>query len=330
MTYLYCFLISLVLGLIFCALLVPYLKKIKAGQSILSYVVEHSSKQGTPTMGGIAFLLSMTLALCLCQKDWQQTTLTAVVVVLAFGVVGFLDDFIKLKYKRNEGLKAYQKIIFQLAIAVGVALYVYLNPITNQIKIPFFGNFDVNWWVIPLVIFVFLATTNGVNLTDGLDGLATTTTFVYLVGMAVLLGVESNKLQNFGETLSATATSQLCSLCCVGAGSLLAFLPFNAFPAKVFMGDVGSLGLGALVACVSTFSGYTLYIPILGIMYVVSCLSVILQVAYFKVTNGKRIFLMAPFHHHLQHKGWSETRIATVYCLVTIFMFLVLLWEVFI
>ena len=177
---------------------------------------------------------------------------------------------------------------------------------------------------------MLLSSTNAVNLTDGLDGLATTTTFVYLVGMAVLLGVESNKLQNFGETLSATATSQLCSLCCVGAGSLLAFLPFNAFPAKVFMGDVGSLGLGALVACVSTFSGYTLYIPILGIMYVVSCLSVILQVAYFKVTNGKRIFLMAPFHHHLQHKGWSETRIATVYCLVTIFMFLVLLWEVFI
>lgn len=328
MTYLTSFLTALILGLLFCWLLVPFLAKKKAGQSILKYVVEHKAKQGTPTMGGIAFLLAMVLALAICQRNWQQATLTCVVVVLAYGIVGFLDDFIKLKFKQNEGLKAYQKIIFQLAIAVGVAVFVYLNPITNQLKIPFLGKIDIDWWIIPLVLFVFLATTNGVNLTDGLDGLATSTTLIYMVAMAVLLGIESEKLLLAGDTFGATSTSQLCAFCCAGVGGLLAFLPFNVNPAKVFMGDVGSLALGAMVASISTFSGYTLYIPILGIMYVISCFSVILQVFYFKLTKGKRIFLMAPYHHHLQQKGLSETRIATIYCLITTTMFVLLLLEV--
>lgn len=321
------FLASFILCLLFCAMLLPLLKKLKAGQEILQYVTEHSNKQGTPTMGGIAFILAISLVSSVfC--DWSnRATAVAIAVFVAYGVVGFLDDFIKIHYKRNMGLHAYQKILVQLAIAVLVAVFVYSDiSIGGRIRIPFTDKqADIGYWIIPLVIFIYLACTNSVNLTDGIDGLATSTTICFLAGMIALLKKELVTLEGVGDTYGYKQTLDLISLCYVSCGALVAFLLFNCNDAKVFMGDTGSLALGAIVACVAIFSRMSLFIPIVGIMFVVSSMSVIMQVAYFKFTKGKRIFLMAPFHHHLQKKGWSETRICVLYCIVTISITLILL-----
>ena len=310
---------SFAICLILNFILLPLLKKLKAGQQILSYVSEHDYKKGTPTMGGIGFIVSIAVGAWVFVGFKNRTVAVAIAVFVAYGVVGFLDDFIKIYYKRNLGLKAYQKIIVQLAIALLVAWYVYKNAaIGSKLSLPFTDKkLNLKFWIVPLTVFIYLACTNGVNLTDGLDGLATGAVMCYLFGMILVLGKESVRAEGVGDTLSAQTIENMASLCYVGIGALAAFLPFNAFPAKVFMGDTGSMALGALVACVSIFSRASLFIPIVGLTFVVSCLSVIVQVVYYKMTKGKRVFLMAPFHHHLQKRGWSECRICVVYCLVT-------------
>ncbi|MCM1042963.1 MAG: phospho-N-acetylmuramoyl-pentapeptide-transferase [Corallococcus sp.] len=314
------FAIGFIMCLALLLMLIPILKKKKAGQEILEYVIEHSGKQGTPTMGGIAFIISIiAVSLIFCGFS-NRTVCVTLSVVFAYAVVGFLDDFIKIKYKHNMGLRPYQKIIVQLIIALIVAFYVYGEPtIGDKLYIPFAGiTVNIGKWIIPLVVFIYLACTNGVNLTDGLDGLATSTTIFYLLGFFVLLFIERKNLEEIGNLSAATQYGEVMKISGISVGCLLAFLLFNCFPAKVFMGDVGSLALGALVACLSIFTNMSLVIPLLGIMFVVSCLSVIMQVVYFKITKGKRIFLMAPYHHHLQKKGFSEVRIGVIYCTVTI------------
>lgn len=316
---------ALCLTLLF--VLLPLLKRLKAGQQILSYVKEHQSKAGTPTMGGIAFVLAVSLcAVLFCGTD-NNALIVAVAVFAAYAIIGFLDDFVKVHYKQNQGLKAYQKIIFQLVVAVLVSLYVYgTQGIGSKLELPFVNqSVNIGRWIIPFVVFIFVACTNGVNLTDGIDGLATVTTICFLGGMAVLVGKEAVMCDSMGDSYAADVCNDLVTLCFVGCGALSAFLLFNVNDAKVFMGDTGSLALGALVACVAIFARMSLFIPIVGLMYVVSCLSVIVQVVYFKISHGKRVFLMAPFHHHLQHKGWSESRICVLYGLVTIATTLVLL-----
>lgn len=321
------FLVAFAVCLFLCGMLLPLLKRLKAGQEILQYVTEHSSKQGTPTMGGIAFILAIALVSSIfC--DWSnRATAVTIAVFFAYGVVGFLDDFIKIRYKRNMGLHAYQKILVQLAIAVLVALFVYADiAIGDRLRIPFtYRQVHIGFWIIPLVVFIYLACTNSVNLTDGIDGLATSTTICFLAGMIVLLNRELILLESIGDTYAYKQTQDLITLCFVSCGALAAFLLFNCNNALVFMGDTGSLALGAMVACIAIFTRMSLFIPIVGIMFVVSSVSVIMQVVYFKVTKGKRIFLMAPFHHHLQKKQWSETRICVLYSLVTVFITLILL-----
>lgn len=320
------FLVAFVLCLFLCGMLLPLLKRLKAGQEILQYVTEHSSKQGTPTMGGIAFIVAIAcVSSIFC--DWSnRPTVVAIAVFFAYGVVGFLDDFIKIKYKRNMGLHAYQKILVQLAIAVLVALFVYGDvAIGDKLRIPFTDKqVRIGFWIVPLVIFIYLACTNSVNLTDGIDGLATSTTICFLAGMIVLLNRELKLLDSVGDTYAYEQTQDLITLCYVSCGALSAFLLFNCNDAKVFMGDTGSLALGAMVACVAIFTRMSLFIPIVGIMFVVSSVSVIMQVIYFKATKGKRIFLMAPFHHHLQKKKWSETRICVLYSAITVLITIVL------
>ena len=292
------FLVAFGFSIILCAALLPILRKAKAGQEILQYVTEHSAKQGTPTMGGIAFIIAIIASSCIFCDLSNRPTLVVIAVFFAYGVVGFLDDFIKIRFKHNQGLRAYQKILIQLAIAVLVSLYVYGDvAIGDKLRIPFSDiQVRIGFGIVPLVIFIYLACTNGVNLTDGLDGLASSTTICFMAG-----------------------------ICYVSCGALAAFLLFNVNNAKVFMGDTGSLALGALVACSAIFTRMSLFIPVLGLMFVVSCVSVIMQVVYFKITKGKRIFLMAPYHHHLQKRGYSETRICVIYCAVTIFITFVLL-----
>ena len=316
------FLVAFALCMLLCGMVLPLLRKLKAGQEILSYVTEHSGKQGTPTMGGIAFILAITLVSSIFCSWSNRATAVAVAVFVAYGIVGFLDDFIKIRYKRNMGLHAYQKIIVQLAIAVLVAIFVYGDiSIGDKLRIPFTDlQVQIGFWIIPLVIFIYLACTNSVNLTDGIDGLATSTTICFMAGMIALLSRELTALEDIGDTYAYKQTQDIITLCYICCGALVAFLFFNCNNAKVFMGDTGSLALGAMVACVSIFTRMSLFIPILGLMFVLSSVSVIMQVIYFKATKGKRIFLMAPFHHHLQKKQWSETRICVLYCAVTVFI----------
>ena len=321
------FLTAFAVSLLFCALLLPVLRRLKAGQEILLYVTEHSGKQGTPTMGGIAFILAIALLSGLFCDFSNRATAVAIAVFAAYGVVGFLDDFIKIRYKRNMGLHAYQKIIVQLAIAVLVALFVQSEvSIGDKLRIPFTASeISVGFWIVPLVIFIYLACTNSVNLTDGIDGLATSTTICFLAGMIALLTRELRLLESVGDTYAYRQTKDIIMLCYLCCGALAAFLLFNSYDAKMFMGDTGSLALGAMVACVAIFTRMSLFIPIVGLMFVWSSVSVILQVTYFKLTKVKRIFLMAPFHHHLQKKKWSETRICVLYSLVTVCITFVLL-----
>ncbi len=323
------YLISIVafaISLIATWLLLPLLKRGKARQQILHYVAEHNAKNGTPTMGGIGFILAITLCgFIFCDLKIRGTAVILCVFV-GYGIVGFLDDFIKIKFRRNMGLKAYQKLVVQLAIAVLVALFVQSDvAIGSVLRVPFFGSqIDLGGWIVPFVIFVYLACTNGVNLTDGIDGLAASTTICYLFGTILLLNKELNYLSSVGDTYAYNQTQQVVKLCYICIGALFAFLLFNCNNAKVFMGDTGSLALGAMVACSAIFTRMTLFIPLVGIMFVISCISVIIQVVYFKLTNGKRIFLMSPYHHHLQKKGFSEPRICTIYCAITLCITLLL------
>jgi len=294
-------------GASFVLLLVilPILKRLKAGQYILGYVKEHKNKGGTPTMGGLAFISAIiAVSLCLIGIKDNNVNLT-LAVTGGFTVVGFLDDFLKIYRKDNGGLKPYQKIIFQLAIAAVAAVYCYLNGHTH-VNLPFCGGKSVNlsWGIIPLTLFIFIATVNCVNLTDGLDGLAGGTSLAYLFIMGIMLCLQVN-----GSAV----------VCFVAVGALAAFLIFNSNKACIFMGDTGSLALGGLISCISAFSGNSLYIPILGIMFVVSGISVIVQVIYYKRTR-RRIFLMAPLHHHFQMKGYTECKITYAYVTVTSFV----------
>ena len=299
-------LIGLIAGfgasLIFLMILLPLLKRLKAGQYILGYVKEHKDKSGTPTMGGLAFIAAIiTVGLCMLGIKDNRVSLT-LAITGGFTVVGFLDDFLKIYRKDNGGLKPYQKIIFQVAIATIAAVYCYLNGLC-YLYIPFGGGKSVyiDWGIIPLVLFIFIATVNCVNLTDGLDGLAGGTSSAYLFVLGVMLSIQGS----FSK-----------ELCFIAVGAIAAFLIFNSNRAVVFMGDTGSLALGGLISCLSVFSGNALYIPLLGIMFVISGISVIVQVIYYKRTR-RRVFLMAPIHHHFQMKGYTECKISYAYATLT-------------
>ncbi len=280
-------------------------KKLHASQSILHYVDKHASKEGTPTMGGLIFLAALLLSACFLLEEGSFFAWFAVAVTFAYALLGFLDDFLKVHFHHNEGLKPYQKIVGQVGIALIVAIFLYLSGRTS---LTFFGfSFDIGWAVIPLVVLVLVATANSVNLTDGLDGLAGGVSFVYILIFGVILalyGAKNAELSNL-----AMISFGLC-------GGILGFLLFNCFPAKIFMGDTGSLALGGFIGVVGCLSGLELLIPIMGVMFVLSALSDIIQVAHFKRTH-KRVFLMAPLHHHFEQKGVHENRIVTVYIIVT-------------
>ncbi len=297
---------------------IKFAKKFKFGQNILGYVEEHFSKQGTPTMGGVIFIIPTIIASLIFAKSNLSLVLFCMAIFFSYAVVGFLDDFIKIKFKRNLGLRAYQKIIFQLVIALVVAFFVYKNELLRGVYVPFSTKkIDFGWFVVPFIVFIFLATTNSVNLTDGLDGLAGGVSLVSFLFFALINTFYFTKVSYVLGEEYVTQMQNINIICVAVSGALLGFLAFNFYPAKIFMGDTGSLSLGALLACVCCFSGTSLYIPIICIMFVVSSLSVIMQVIHYKRTK-KRIFLMAPFHHHLEHKGVNETKIVFIYIVLTV------------
>ena len=290
------------------------LKKLRAGQNILEYVVQHEAKAGTPTMGGIIFIIPIVIV---CLIEFTPVSLVAMSLTLGFGLVGFLDDFIKIKFGRNLGLKAYQKIIAQLGLsAIGTYFVLAYKHIGAGVNIPFVDEIDFGWGIIPFVIFIYIATTNSVNLTDGIDGLAGITSVGYFVVFSIILTIQYfANIDSNPE--SAEQVFSLIAISVSAVGGLLGYLIFNMSPAKVFMGDTGSLALGATVASVAVMSKNPLFIATSGIMFVWSSISVIVQVIYFKLTK-KRVFLMAPFHHHLEMKGMSETKIDILYFALTL------------
>lgn len=311
------FLCGFFFSLVISPCVISLMKREKIKQTILHYVDEHKLKNGTPTMGGLIFLISISIISLICFEGKSSYAKTTVLLFLAYGVVGFLDDFIKFKFKRNLGLRPYQKIIFQLLVSVFAGIFVYKN-LGGVILIPFSNKIiDIGWWIIPLVSVVYLATTNSVNLTDGLDGLASSTSLVCLLSFMILQiifinnGILVSNISNIDELKNTVIVGV------VSCGAILCFLLFNCFPAKIFMGDTGSLALGSLIASISIFTGMELYVPILGIVFVASSVSVIIQVAYYKMTK-KRVFLMAPLHHHFEKKGVHEVRITFCYALVSV------------
>ena len=303
-TYLLSALTAFAFSLVFCLLLIPLLRRLKAGQNILVYVKEHKSKSGTPTMGGIAFVAAALFSAVIFIPKAEKAVVLTFAIGIAYMLVGLLDDFLKKKHKENLGLKAWQKFLFQIAIAVLAGVYCLRAELT-MLYLPFTKlSLNVGFWMLPIAVFVFVATVNAVNLTDGLDGLASATAIPFFLTLGILIALQ-------------TAESHAPTLCFCLVGALCAYLLFNVSPASVFMGDTGSLALGGFASCIGIFTGNALYIAVVGIAFVFSVISVLVQVIYYKATGGKRVFLMSPIHHHFQKKGYSESKISYAYFAIT-------------
>ena len=303
-------LISFAISVILCPIVIPFLHKLKFGQYVREEGPEsHLKKAGTPTMGGLIFLLSLVLT-CIFFIKGNQEVVPVLFVTLGFGLIGFLDDYIKVVMKRSLGLRAWQKMLGQFLVT-GVFAYYLLKytDLGTGTYIPFYGevNMSTPLFVI-MLFFVFLGTVNGVNFTDGLDGLASSVTVI---------------VATFFSVVAVGTSNGVAPITCAVVGSLLGFLLYNVYPAKVFMGDTGSLALGGFVAATAYMLKIPVFIPIIGFIYLFEIVSVMLQVSYFKLTKGKRIFKMAPVHHHFELCGWSETRVVAVFSCVTALLCLV-------
>jgi phospho-N-acetylmuramoyl-pentapeptide-transferase len=290
---------SLLLGWAF----IPLFIKMKFGQSIREEGPEaHLSKSGTPTMGGLIFIIA-TLGIILFHFDFGPETRLFLILMLGLGFVGFADDFLKIQRKQNLGLHAWQKLAGQMMVAVFAAWFAAENFGTGILIPGIEGSFDLGILYYPFTVFVILSLANGVNLTDGLDGLAASVTLLIMLTLAMI----SYRLGAFENATIAVAL----------AGGLIGFLFFNRYPAKVFMGDVGSLALGGAVVSLTLSTGTVLWILIFGIIYVIETLSVVLQVISFKLTK-KRLFKMSPIHHHFELSGWHEKKIVAVFSIITL------------
>ncbi len=302
--------ISFTITLILGPIVIPLLKKLNVGQSIREEGPDHQSKSGTPTMGGLIIIIALIITIFTSGLITEDTYIL-IFATLAFGLIGFIDDYIKVVMKRNLGLKAYQKIIGQTAIAIILAIYQSnTSELGTSVIVPFMADnyFDLGIFYIPFIVFVVVGTVNSVNLTDGLDGLASGVTLIVMSFFSIVA------LKWGFSSISLYATAL--------AGACLGFLVHNAYPAKVFMGDTGSLALGGAVATIAILLNLPLLIPIVGGIYFIEALSVIIQVISFKLT-GKRVFLMSPLHHHFEYKGWKETKIVSVFWFATVLLCLI-------
>ncbi len=305
--------IAFAISVVLSPILIPFLKKLKFGQFVRDDGPQsHLKKSGTPTMGGIIILLSIAITSVLYIGEYREI-IPVLFVTIGFGLVGFLDDYIKVVMKRSLGLRAWQKLLGQIVVT-GIFAYYLLNVmhLGTEIIIPFTGGatWDLGMLYVPFIFIVLLGTVNGVNFTDGLDGLAS--------GVTVLVAT-------FFTVVAIGTGSGISPITGAVVGSLMGFLIYNVYPARVFMGDTGSLALGGFVAAAACVLKMPLFILIIGMIYLVEVLSVIIQVTYFKMTGGKRIFKMAPIHHHFELCGWSETRVVAVFSIVTAILCLVAL-----
>lgn len=299
---------------------IPLLKRFKFGQEVRDDGPQsHLKKQGTPTMGGIIFVSAIALSSVIGMLRIGSIDIKALQILfltLGFGVTGFLDDYLKIKRHKSDGLSPKQKLAIQLVITLVFTVWVFISSDSETagiLYIPFTGAKECAlsiklpiWLFVPFAVFVVLGTDNGVNFTDGLDGLCSSVTAV-TAAFFMLMGLFNNEA---GLSMVSAAV----------IGGLLGFLLFNVYPAKVFMGDTGSLALGGFVAAAAVTNGLELFIPVIGLIYLAEVLSVIIQVSYFKATHGKRFFKMAPIHHHFELLGNSETRIVAAFTIVTILL----------
>ena len=307
--------IAFAVSAILCPIVIPFLHKLKFGQQVRDDGPQaHLKKQGTPTMGGLVILTSIIVTSLFYLRDHPKI-IPVLFVTVGFGIIGFLDDYIKIVMKRSEGLNPKQKLLGQFVITGIFCWYLITSEeVGTSMLIPFTGGFDrgyfldLGWLFVPFLFFVTLGTDNGVNFTDGLDGLCTSVTILVAAFMTVVAVGENTGISPITGAV---------------VGSLLGFLLFNVYPARVFMGDTGSLALGGFVASSAFMMQIPLFIAVVGLIYLVEVLSVIIQVTYFKKTGGKRIFKMAPIHHHFELCGWSETRVVAVFSVVTAILCLI-------
>ena len=308
--------IAFVISIIAGPFVIPFLKKLHVGQTERDEVPKsHLKKSGTPIMGGILILGSVVLTSLPYVRTYPKI-IPILFLTLGFGLIGFLDDYIKAVLKRSEGLTPAQKMGGQIVVTAIFAYYlVHCMQMDLAMKIPFFPDkmLDFGFLNIPILFFVIIGTVNGTNFTDGLDGLASSVTIM---------------IATFFTVVAIGTGSGIEPVTCAMVGSLLGFLLFNVYPAKVFMGDTGSLALGGFVASCAYMMQMPIFVAIVGFIYLLEVVSVMLQVSYFKMTGGKRIFKMAPIHHHFELCGWSETRVVAVFSIVTALLCLVALMGV--
>lgn len=306
------FAISVVLG----PIIIPFLRKLKMGQTERTEGVQsHLKKAGTPTMGGVIFLIATAVTALFYVGDYPKI-IPVLFLTLGFGIIGFLDDYLKVVLKRSDGLLPWQKFLLQVVLtAIFVFYIVNYTDISLTMRIPFWsGHFlNLGWLAYPVLFFAVIGTVNGVNFTDGLDGLASSVTIM---------------VATFFSVVAIGTKSGIEPITCAVVGALMGFLLFNVYPAKIFMGDTGSLALGGFVAGTAYMLQMPLFLLIVGLIYVVEVLSVMIQVTYFKATHGKRFFKMAPIHHHFELCGWSETRVVAVFSIITAILCLIALMGV--
>lgn len=305
-------LISFAISAILGPIVIPFLKRLKVGQTERKELESHLKKNGTPTMGGLMILASIIITSLFYVKDYPRI-IPILFMTVGFGVIGFLDDYLKVVMKRSDGLYPKQKMALQIVVTAIFAFYlVKFTDVSLAMLIPFSGGqyLNIGWLAIPLLFFAVIGTVNGVNFTDGLDGLASSVTVL---------------VATFFTVVAVGTESGISPITCAVVGALLGFLLFNVYPASVFMGDTGSLALGGFVASTAYMLQMPIFIIIVGLIYLVEVLSVIIQVTYFKKTGGKRIFKMAPIHHHFELCGWSETRVVAVFSIITALLCLIAL-----
>ena len=294
------FAISALLG----PIVIPFLRRLKVGQTERKELESHLKKNGTPTMGGLMILASIIITSVFYVKDYPKIV-PILFMTVGFGVIGFLDDYLKVVLSRSDGLLAWQKMLCQIVVTTVFAVYMgCYSDVPLTMLIPFSGGkyLDLGWGAFPVLYLAVIGTVNGTNFTDGLDGLASSVTIM---------------VATFFSVVAIGTNAGIAPITCAVVGALLGFLLFNVYPASVFMGDTGSLALGGFVVSAAYMMQMPLFIVIVGLIYLVEVLSVIIQVTYFKKTGGKRIFRMAPIHHHFELGGWSETRVVAVFSITT-------------
>lgn len=291
-------------------LMIPVLRRLKVGNTERKELKSHQKKTGTPTMGGLMILLAIIITSLFFISSYPRI-IPILFVTVGFGVIGFFDDYLKVVLKRSDGLLAWQKMILEIVVTAIFAIYLQrFSDVPLTMLVPFSGGkyVDFGWLALPILFLAVIGTVNGANFTDGLDGLASSVTVL---------------IATFFSVVAVGTNSGIEPITCAVVGALLGFLLFNVYPASVFMGDTGSLALGGFVASTAYMMQMPMFILIVGLIYWVEILSVMIQVSYFKMTHGKRIFRMAPIHHHFELGGWSETRVVAVFSIVTTILCLI-------